>query len=171
METIENIWNFIADNVGPHWPALVYLTGFSFAGQLMKRFVFTEKNVRKWAGLRDRLWNAGGAKKIPGVLLKIFIGTPLPVHPVITAFALSAFFLPISEGLENVWGYRVTYLVGCALGSLAFYDLLHAILRKRGLDFKLPGEATIPPPAPGADDPDKTPVPGEKPEDEERGGP
>ena len=157
IDSFERLWNML----GHHVPFFLYVLFFAFSGQIAKRFVWTEKRIARLAAKRDVWWNDGGAKKVPAVLLKIFLAIPIPVHPVAVAFFIGLFpKIWISSGLENTFWVRELYVIGAAMVSMAVYDLLHAILRKHGLDFKLPGEASLTPPAP-------TP----KPEDEERGGP
>ena len=168
---MESVWEIAQEMwgvVSPHVPFFIYTLFFAFMGQIAKRFVWTDKRVESWARTRDRLWNAGGAKRIPAFFLKVTLAIPLPVHPVATAMILGLFpGIWISEGLESTFWIREGYVVFAALLSLGVYDLSHALLKKRGLDFKFPGEASNPPPAP---DSDSTPIPVAK-EDEERGGP
>ncbi|HEY5658354.1 MAG TPA: hypothetical protein VIY27_11260, partial [Myxococcota bacterium] len=139
----------------PYAPPAIYLFGFSWAGQVSKRYVFNEKNIRSLARTRDQLWNAGGAaKRVLGAFLKLLIGIPLPAHPILAAFVLAALPLPTAPGIPVDYWHHLVLMQACAIGSLGFYDLAHSLLRKRGLDFKLPGESKPPPPPPKPDDDD-----------------
>jgi hypothetical protein len=142
-------WEWIQTGLLPYWQVPAYILAFAFAGKLSTHYLVTDANVRWLAGVRDRLWNAGGAKRVPGALLKVVIGVPLPMHPLLVAPFLAPLPLPMPPGLTESWWHHLVLLELCAILSLGAYDLVHAVLRQRGLDFQLPGEDAPPPPDPG----------------------
>lgn len=148
MEMLEQVWDFAELRIAPHFPMIVYAFAFAFLGQIAKRFVWTEKNIRKLAGLRDRLWNAGGIKRVPALLLKVSIAIPVPLHPLLAGLFIALFPIPISGFDAGSYVHRAFYMVAAALCSLALYDVLHGVLKRKGLDFKFPGEPSIVPPPP-----------------------
>lgn len=163
MDTLREIIAFIREYIGPHWPFFVYTFGFAFVGEVMKRQVFTSKRLERWQGIRDELWNAGGAKRWALALpLLVIIAVPLPFHPVIASFVAAASGMPISSGLEETWGMRQLYIGGAAILSMGIYDLTHAVLKRKGLDFKLPGERHRGSVPPGDRSEDETPVVGKR---------
>ncbi len=145
---LQATWSWITSDVVPYLPPVVYALAFAYSGQLSKRFLLNERNVRWAARTRDRLWNAGGWRRGPALALKWILAVPLPAHPALAALVISAFPVPtLPEAPDDYW-HRLVVILPAAILSLGLYDLAHAVLRKRGLDFKLPGEATNPPPAP-----------------------
>lgn len=142
-EWLTELWEAVL----PHAWGIGYVLGFAFVGEVMKRRVLNPKNVRILADARDRLWNAGGWKRAPGALLKIFISIPLPFHPLTAAVLLGCFSVSISDGINPTFWNRVIY-VGVLGGvvSQGFYSIVHSLLRNRGLDFRLPGEMKDPKP-------------------------
>lgn len=133
--------------VVPHAWGIGYVLGFAFVGEVMKRRVLNPKNVRALVVVRDRLWNAGGWRRGPGVLLKLFIAIPLAFHPFFSASLLGCLPVPISDGIDPTFWKRLIYVA--ILGgvvSQGVYSMFHALMRKRGLDFRLPGEAKDPKP-------------------------
>lgn len=129
---------FVATHVARHWPAFVYTLGLSVALQLAKRTIFSPTSVTFVRVTRDRLWNTGKAyKRAFACLLVVFLSVPLPFYPLFAAAWLSVIpGLPISVDEEA----RRLYFFCAAFVSLGFYDIVHAILKRKGLDVRLPGE-------------------------------
>lgn len=146
---IESIWIFVSTNILPHFPFLVYALAFAFFGQISKRYVWNAENTKRWRMRREALKTKGGfSVGVKRFSLGFLLYFPLPLHPVVTAVALS--FIPtlwMSPGMHDHQSWRATYLIGAALLSLSIYDIIHAILKKNGFNLKLPGEATFPPEA------------------------
>lgn len=147
LNDLAELSDFLGDRIASHVPFLVYVFTFAFLGQVAKRYVWTEKNIRRMVQTADRLWNRGKGWKVPGALLRFFVAIPIPMHPILIA-VFFAFFpgVPMSAGVPDTFGWRLVYLLGSALLSLALYDILHAILKKQGLKVRLPGEGSYPPP-------------------------
>lgn len=141
MLSFQTIWDFLTQNIFPHAPALVYCFGFAFLGELAKRYLWTESRIRSLMATRDGLWNRGGIRRIPAVILKLVIATPFPLHPAIAGALLACLPVPVSVGVSGDFLTRQIYVFGCAMGSLSLYDIVHSLARSRGLDFRLPGEA------------------------------
>lgn len=138
-------WSAIA----PHAWGFGYVLGFAFVGQVMKSRVWNAKNVAALVAVRDRLWNAGGWRRVPASFLKILVGIPIAFHPLAAAALLGCFPVPISDGIDPTFWNRLIYVA--VLGgvvSQGFYSMAHAIMRRRGLDFRLPGESRGPKPIP-----------------------
>ncbi len=136
-EWLTEVWEAVL----PHAWGIGYVLGFAFVGEVMKRRVLNLKNVRALAAARDRLWNDGGWRRAPGALLKLFVAIPLPFHPLAGAALLGCLPVPISDGIDPTFWNRMIYVV--VLGgviSQGFYSIAHSVLKKRGLDFRLPGE-------------------------------
>ena len=148
---LQATWTWITDDVVPYLAPVVYALAFAWAGELSKRYVVNERNVRWARRHRDRLWNAGGWRRVPASLLKLVIAVPLPAHPPMAAAVLAFFPLPTLPDITDDYWHRLVVIGASSLISLALYDLAHAVLRKKGLDFKLPGEASDPPPPPKPD--------------------
>lgn len=147
LNNLTELADFLGERIASHVPFLVYVFTFAFLGQVAKRYVWTEKNIRRMVGAADRLWNGGGWKKPFGGALRFFVAIPIPMHPVIIAGFFSFFpGVPMSAGVPDTFGWRLVYLLGSALLSLALYDIIHAILDKKGLKVRLPGEGSYPPP-------------------------
>lgn len=146
MEDFQATWSWVRDELLPYTPPLAYALLFAYFGQVSKRYVLTEAHIRSAAKLRDRLWNHGGAQRVLGALLKVAIGTPLSLHPVMAAALLAAAPLPMPPGLADDYWHRLFILETAALCSSGLYSNAHALLRRKGLDFQLPGESSPPPP-------------------------
>ena len=142
-EWLTEAWSAVV----PHAWGIGYVLGFAFVGEVMKRRVLNPKNVRALADARDRLWNEGGWRRAPGGLLKFFIAVPLAFHPFVGAALLGCFPVPISDGIDPTFWNRLIYVVVFGgVVSQGVYSMAHAFMRKRGLDFRLPGEGKDPKP-------------------------
>lgn len=148
MDFLENVFEFGEARLAAHFPFLVYVFTFAFLGQVAKRFLWTEKRIRKMAAKRDALWNDGGKfNRFRALFFKVILAIPLPLHPLIVGLFLSLFpGLPMSDGVPDTFMWRALYMAGAALLSLSLYDIVHGVTRKHGLEVRLPGEA--PPPIP-----------------------
>jgi hypothetical protein len=155
-EWLTEVWEFVDSTILPHAWGIGYVLGFAFVGQVMKARVWNRKNVRAMAAVRDRLWNEGSWARVPASFLKVLIGVPLAFHPLFGAALLGCFQVPISDGIDPTFWNRVIYVV--VLGGIVsqgFYSMAHALMRKRGLDFRLPGETKNPKPIPKRRDEDE----------------
>ncbi len=113
--------DFINQYVIPHWPLFVVSGALALLGQVLKGSLFSkvmaEKHVVMWWGRKT-----------------------LPVHPVFIGMTIGFVpGVPVGPGITTT-AAQVIYFMGAGLLSTWLFSFLKQIAKKRGFDFKRPGE-------------------------------
>jgi hypothetical protein len=142
---MEDTWNFVTENVLPHYPFVVGYFGFVLVGQFMKHQVWT----------KGRATTKGKGQKFYH-----FMRRTLALHAPITGLGLGAIpGMVASPGVEWFWG-TVMYWFGCGIfASFSFHAFSDYVKKKT--DGKIDLEESIEDAVNPSMRP--SPVPGDKP--------
>jgi len=127
MEQILSFALTLAEAVGPHWPWVSILVVLSVFTQVMKTSVFTKKKAYTKGKMQSFWW--WGWKLL--ALIPITLG------------ALIGYFW--NEPEPGITGMAaVMYSASAGACSVAMYQVLKGLAKKRNIDLTLPGQSITP---------------------------
>lgn len=119
---MEDLWNFVRDELLPHWPFVVGYFGFVLLGQFMKLQVWSKKRAMTTGKGQEFFY---------------FMRRTLALHAPATGLAVGCIpGMVASPGVEGLWG-MILYWGGVGLfASFSFHAFSDFVKKKIGVDLE-----------------------------------
>lgn len=136
---MEEILSLLSSHVLPHWPFVAVTAVFSVVGQVMGKSVFT----------RERAYR----KSKPSSFYKFWESQSfwwwgretLSLHQIVSGLLLGLIWQN-PEGASPAWPLVAScvYFAGAGVSSLFAFSFVRGYLKRKGIDFELPGTPGVP---------------------------